>query len=269
MVCQPQYLLFCDSHLTQPVSSDGNCEPLIGQGQWHFVLERLDCQERLEAIDNEPQIHRDRIALLAVIRGLEALEQPGHVRLVTTSRYVDRGMRFGLPNWREANYEWESFGTFKPIRNADLWQRINSAMQFHEISCRMLVANSQISQPYFFRRRGLLARNTADTLGASILTEASGIEALSKTDRQRTGRLVVQPVERAVDETRDPTGLPPVRRTASASALHGTETTVSSRLRTAKRPQTSKRQWWDMATAWIETVNGAKVLAAELSAVPN
>ena len=110
----------------------------MGLGRWQIVLERIDGSERLEAQDCEPEIHRDRLALLAVVRGWKRLEQAGHVRLVTTSRYVDRGLRFGLPNWRDTNYRWESFGSLQPIRNADLWQRVDVAMQYHAIVCRWL-----------------------------------------------------------------------------------------------------------------------------------
>jgi ribonuclease HI len=107
-------------------------------GRWHFVLERIDAAERLEATDGERAQPRERLALLAVVRGLEALEQPSQVTLVTTSRYVSRGLRYGLSEWREANYSWEHFGVQKPIRNADLWQRIDCAMQYHEVACRLL-----------------------------------------------------------------------------------------------------------------------------------
>jgi ribonuclease HI len=78
----------------------------------------------------------ERAALLAVVRGLEALEQPSRVTLVTTSRYVARGLQFGLSEWRETDYCWEHFGSVQPIRNADLWRRVDHAMQFHQISCR-------------------------------------------------------------------------------------------------------------------------------------
>lgn len=139
MVSIPQYVLFCDSTFSKgPVLESSTVEKNIGFGRWHFVMERLDEPERFEAFDTESEIHRDRLALLAVIRGLESLELSGRVRLVTTSRYVDRGLRFGLPAWRDNQYHWESFGRFTPVRNADLWRRINIAMQFHDITCRRI-----------------------------------------------------------------------------------------------------------------------------------
>ncbi len=135
VVNQPHFLLFTDAHLSQSRACAVSAQ---GFGRWHFVLERLDGPERLEAADSETDVHRDRLALLAVVRGLEALEQPSQVTLVTTSRYVSRGLRYGLNEWREAEYTWEHFGMHKPIRNADLWQRIDGAMSFHQVTCRLL-----------------------------------------------------------------------------------------------------------------------------------
>lgn len=135
VVNQPHFLLFTDANLSKSRACAVTDQ---GFGRWHFVLERLDGPERLEAADSESDVHRDRLALLAVVRGLEALEQPSQVTLVTTSRYVSRGLRYGLNEWREAEYTWEHFGIQKPIRNADLWQRIDGAMSFHQVTCRLL-----------------------------------------------------------------------------------------------------------------------------------
>lgn len=131
---KPHYLLFCDAHVSDGATAD---TAPVG-GRWHFVLERIDLNERLEAADAERAQPRDRLALLAVVRGLEAIEMPSQVTLVTTSRYVSRGLRYGLSEWREANYSWEHFGMQKPIRNADLWQRIDGALRYHDVACRLL-----------------------------------------------------------------------------------------------------------------------------------
>ena len=134
MVAQPHYLLFCNTHF-----NDGS-SLATGGGRWHFVLEQLNGTERLEAADSEPALNRERLALLSVVRGLEALEQPSQVTLVTTSRYVDRGLRYGLNSWREADYMWERFGEQRPVRNSDLWRRIDAALQFHAVRCRLIQA---------------------------------------------------------------------------------------------------------------------------------
>jgi ribonuclease HI len=104
--------------------------------EWRFVLEALDGSARLEAADEEPDVEPDRLELLAVVRGLEALNQPSRVTLVTPSRYVSRGFRFGLNEWRENDWQWERFGEMAPIKNGDLWRRVDRAMRFHKVECR-------------------------------------------------------------------------------------------------------------------------------------
>ncbi|GAB5401902.1 MAG: hypothetical protein Aurels2KO_01330 [Aureliella sp.] len=123
-----------------------NNRTTLVRGRWHFVLDKLDGEEKLEVADSETGLSPDRLALLCVVRGLEALEQPSRVTLVTTSRYVMRGMRFGLASWRESDYRWERFGVQKPIRNADLWKRVDCALDYHGVDCRMLGGTESAAQ---------------------------------------------------------------------------------------------------------------------------
>jgi len=98
------------------------------------VLESADGANRLEAADQE-RASSERLELLALVRGLEALDQPSKVTLVTSSRYVSRGIRFGLTQWRDNGWHWERFGQMSPIKDHDLWQRVDQALQFHEVEC--------------------------------------------------------------------------------------------------------------------------------------
>jgi hypothetical protein len=71
-----------------------------------------------------------------VVRGLEALEQPSRVTLVTPSKYVNRGITYGLPEWRSTGWQWEHFGEMVPVKNRDLWQRVDRALDIHRVECR-------------------------------------------------------------------------------------------------------------------------------------
>jgi len=117
-------LLFCDV--------GGQDEP----GRWRFVLRSVDGAFRLEADDVEPQARGQRLELLTVVRGLEALDRPSRVTLITGSSYVREGMRTGVAEWRANGWRWECFGEMVPVKNADLWQRIARALEFHEVDCR-------------------------------------------------------------------------------------------------------------------------------------
>jgi ribonuclease HI len=107
------------------------------QGQWRFVLQAADGSATFEASDAEPETGGERLELLAVIRGLEALDQPSHVTLFTPSKYVSRGIAYGLEEWRRNEWTWECFGEMVPVKNADLWQRLDRALNYHTIEFRV------------------------------------------------------------------------------------------------------------------------------------
>jgi hypothetical protein len=86
-------------------------------------------------MDLEPDAPSERAELLAVVRGLEALDQPSRVTLVTRSRYVSRGIVRCLDDWRATEWQWERFGRIEPIRDQDLWQRVDRALEFHRVDC--------------------------------------------------------------------------------------------------------------------------------------
>lgn len=137
-------------------------------GRWSFVLEAADGSERLEVAGTEPGVSGQRLELLSVIRGLEALDQPSRVTLVTSSDHVCRGLRFGLPEWRDNGWQWEFFGRMVPVRDADLWQRLDRAVRIHDVHCRVW-RRDEAQKPGRPHRRLRPAgrRRTADR-GASV-----------------------------------------------------------------------------------------------------
>ncbi len=137
------------------------------QGQWRFVLQAADGSATLEAADIEPEIGGERLELLAVVRGLEALDQPSHVTLFTPSRYVNRGIAYGLEEWRRNDWTWESYGEMVPVKNRDLWQRLDRALGFHRIEFR----GYRIDGPHL-----------GDFAAGAALAEASAPEATRPPD---------------------------------------------------------------------------------------
>jgi ribonuclease HI len=106
-----------------------------GFPQWKFTLRSVGGKEQLSADDSELNSRTSRLELLAVVRGLEAIDRPARVTLVTGSRYVSRGIRRQLSQWRDDNWQWERFGELVPIRDKDLWQRVDHALQYHQVEC--------------------------------------------------------------------------------------------------------------------------------------
>jgi ribonuclease HI len=104
--------------------------------RWQFNLE-VAGQTYLEVDDFEPFTQGQRLELLAVVRGLEALEQPSRVTLLTPSNYVKRGITYGLDDWRSSGWCWESHGKMVPVKNSDLWRRLDRALEYHHVECRL------------------------------------------------------------------------------------------------------------------------------------
>jgi len=128
----PHYLLLTDS-------VGRTCQAR----QWRFVLQPTSVGERIVAADVETDADDMRLALLAVVRGLEALDGSSRVTLLVANRFVRRGIRRDLAQWRERGWRWERFGQLVPIRDLDLWQRIDRALSIHQVECFAWNADDQ------------------------------------------------------------------------------------------------------------------------------
>jgi len=165
----PHYLLFSESA--------GVSEP----ERWRFVLRSRDGSERLTADDVEPNTYGERLELLTVVRGLEALSQPSRVTVMTPSAYVREGIRYGMSEWRRNGWRWEAFGQMIPVKNCDLWQRLERAMHYHQVECRHL----RLDPPHGARPFG--ARQAARSQGKGLRSARPG-----RTVWGRMGRIVAR-----------------------------------------------------------------------------
>lgn len=119
----PHYRLFC--------YADAENRP----GYWRFLFREEGGDIVLDREDLEPDIRGARLELLTLVRALESLDHPAEITLAGGSRYLREGLRFGIRQWKENDWLWECFGRMIPVRNADLWQRVDCALSFHRVSC--------------------------------------------------------------------------------------------------------------------------------------
>jgi ribonuclease HI len=124
LATRPRFLLIAET------------DPALGERSWRFALHSADTPWSVAASDVERGASDDRLELLAVVRGLEALEQPSEVSLVTRSEFVIKGIERGLADWRNNHWRWERFGRLVAVRHADLWRRVDHALRFHTVRCR-------------------------------------------------------------------------------------------------------------------------------------
>jgi len=88
------------------------------------------------------QTTNNRMELMAVIRGLEALREPCCVTLYTDSRYVSDAINKGwAKRWRENN--WMRTKT-EPALNADLWEVLLSLLRKHQVECIWVKGHASI-----------------------------------------------------------------------------------------------------------------------------
>jgi ribonuclease HI len=110
------------------IFTDGACSGNPGPGGWGAIL-RYGTVEK-ELAGGEPETTNNRMELMAAIAGLEALKRPCKVRLYTDSQYLRDGITRWLPGWKARG--WRTAAK-TPVKNVDLWQRLEQAAAAHEI----------------------------------------------------------------------------------------------------------------------------------------
>lgn len=121
------------------IYTDGACSGNPGPGGWGSVL--MYNGHRRELSGGERQTTNNRMELMAVIRALEALKRPCEVVLHTDSTYVMKGMTEWLENWKRRN--WRTADR-KPVKNVELWQRLEQAIHRHSVQWRWVRGHSGV-----------------------------------------------------------------------------------------------------------------------------
>ena len=110
------------------IATDGACKGNPGPGGWGAVLRWKGHEKDLSG--GEPLTTNNRMELMAAIMGLEALKKPSSVTLTTDSRYVIDGLTKWIHGWQKNG--WKTADR-KPVKNADLWQRLLEVSRPHRI----------------------------------------------------------------------------------------------------------------------------------------
>lgn len=108
--------------------TDGACRGNPGPGGWGVLLRFKDHEKRLYG--GEAETTNNRMELMAVIKALESLNQQCKVKLTSDSQYVLKGINEWMANWKKRG--WKTSAR-KPVKNVDLWQRLDKARESHEI----------------------------------------------------------------------------------------------------------------------------------------
>jgi ribonuclease HI len=121
------------------IYTDGACRGNPGPGGWAALLRRGEREKEISGA--ELLTTNNRMELTAVIRALEALKRPARAILYTDSEYGRRGIREWLPDWKARG--WRTAAR-KPVKNLDLWQRLDQLAAGHQIEWHWVPAHAGV-----------------------------------------------------------------------------------------------------------------------------
>lgn len=145
------------------IYTDGACRGNPGPGGWGAVLMFGEHQRELcggEAGDTT----NNRMELTAPSEALETLTRPCVVRLHTDSTYVRNGITAWVPRWKRNG--WQTTDK-KPVKNVDLWQRLDLAMTRHQVEWRWVKGHA--GDPGNERADRLAAKGLAEAVDAAAV----------------------------------------------------------------------------------------------------
>ena len=110
------------------IHTDGACSGNPGPGGWGATLKFGEVEKELSG--GEKNTTNNRMELMAAISALEALKRPAMVDLYTDSQYLRGGITGWIFGWKKNG--WKTSDR-KPVKNVDLWQRLDSAIGEHKV----------------------------------------------------------------------------------------------------------------------------------------
>jgi len=119
------------------IYTDGACSGNPGPGGWGALLRYGKIEKTLSG--GEPDTTNNRMEMLAAIKALEALRSPCRVTLYTDSKYLMLGITEWMENWK--NNGWRTANR-KPVKNMDLWQRLDVLMVRHKVRFQWVKGHS-------------------------------------------------------------------------------------------------------------------------------
>ena len=119
------------------IHTDGACSGNPGPGGWGAVLEYKGHKKTLSG--NNQKTTNNRMELTAAIEALEALNRPSKINLFTDSKYVRDGITVWISKWKKN--KWKTSAR-KPVKNLDLWIRLESALDIHQVNWHWVKGHS-------------------------------------------------------------------------------------------------------------------------------
>jgi ribonuclease HI len=120
--------------------TDGACSGNPGPGGWAYILKCPSTGKETERSGGEPSTTNNRMELISVIEGLEALKGPSLVDLYSDSQYVCRGLNEWMDDWKAKGWR---RGRNARVKNQELWQKLDELRGVHDIRCHWIRGHSE------------------------------------------------------------------------------------------------------------------------------
>jgi len=122
--------------------TDGACKGNPGPGGWACILRHLPTGKETELSGAEEDTTNNRMELRAVIEGLAALKRSCRVELFTDSEYVRQGLESWMAKWKAAGWRRKAKDRYEPVKNVELWQRLDELVVRHKIRFTRVAGHS-------------------------------------------------------------------------------------------------------------------------------
>ena len=122
---------------TVDIFTDGACSGNPGPGGWAAILRWRGTEKELSGFAADTT--NNRMEMMAAIQGVEALSRGVRARLYTDSTYVRDGITRWIERWKQNG--WRTAAK-KPVKNEDLWHRLDAALQGHDVEWHWVKGHS-------------------------------------------------------------------------------------------------------------------------------
>ena len=113
------------------IFTSGACPRNPGSGGWACLLSKPGKEQLISG--NVKRSTNNRLELHAAIVGLRAIKTPSRIQITTDSKYIIDGMTTYIKRWKAKNWSHNQSGS-KPVKNAELWQKLEQLCEQHEVT---------------------------------------------------------------------------------------------------------------------------------------
>jgi ribonuclease HI len=124
------------------IFTDGACSGNPGPGGWAYLLRHPASGAEKEVSGAMAETTNNQMELSAVIEGLRALSRKSDVEIITDSTYVAKGAQEWLPGWKRNDWRRREKGSWKPVKNVELWQQLDELLTRHRVRFKLVKGHS-------------------------------------------------------------------------------------------------------------------------------